>query len=216
MTISQDLDSLHDGGPQDDLNAEQPQSELEPKSKAKAKAKAQAKAKIKIKSKSKPETEQDVTAESKSSKGTLVCYSNKIPKGQRNSYLFQEGTILRRQGLNAQDIYKALCEINNKKCDPPLDEKEVRQIAQSAAKVPDGTIEFYFPHGCYSVYRKGVFFYSSKEPSKATWLCTQIIPYAEARNEQGTEWSLFMQIIDKDGTEHTVQIPPEILEDDSS
>jgi hypothetical protein len=59
--------------------------------------------------------------------------SDPIPEGSRNNLLFQEGYSLRRSGYEVEQIEAKLREINAKRCEPPLDEDEVRKIAASAA-----------------------------------------------------------------------------------
>jgi hypothetical protein len=57
-----------------------------------------------------------------------------IPDGIRNDSLFKIGCNLRRHGLIESQIADALLLINASVCQPPLEEKEVRSIAKSAAK----------------------------------------------------------------------------------
>jgi len=57
-----------------------------------------------------------------------------ISNGSRNKTLFRLACALRRPGLDEQSIYAALLGINATKCETPLDEAEVRKIAQSAAR----------------------------------------------------------------------------------
>lgn len=56
-----------------------------------------------------------------------------FPKGQRNSGLFKIARSLRAQGLGFEEIIPSLLEINDRRCFPPLDPAEVKQIARSAA-----------------------------------------------------------------------------------
>lgn len=56
------------------------------------------------------------------------------PEGHRNDRLFREGCALRRRGYSASEIEAALLALNAQRCDPPLDESEVRKIAHSAAR----------------------------------------------------------------------------------
>lgn len=51
--------------------------------------------------------------------------------GARNQRLASIAGSLRRQGLNAETIYKALAPINTSKCSPPLEDKELWSIAKS-------------------------------------------------------------------------------------
>lgn len=59
---------------------------------------------------------------------------NKIPQGGRNQYLTSLGGTMQRRGMNREAIYNALLTENNAKCDPPLSEAEVKNIAQSVSR----------------------------------------------------------------------------------
>jgi Bifunctional DNA primase/polymerase, N-terminal/Protein of unknown function (DUF3987)/Primase C terminal 1 (PriCT-1) len=55
-----------------------------------------------------------------------------IPEGRRHDFLVRVAGALRRQGATTTDIEKALLGMNLGRCDPPLSEAEVRDIANSA------------------------------------------------------------------------------------
>jgi len=56
-----------------------------------------------------------------------------IPEGQRNSTLASIAGAMRRRGLTAEEIEAALLVVN-RRCVPPLDEREVSRIARSVAR----------------------------------------------------------------------------------
>ena len=58
----------------------------------------------------------------------------KIPDGQRNAELTRHAGVFRARGLNEFEIRGALAAINESRCNPPLDSKEVDTIAWSVAK----------------------------------------------------------------------------------
>jgi len=58
----------------------------------------------------------------------------RIAEGKRNSTLTKIGGAMRRQGASEESIFAALIEENQTQCDPPLPDKEVKQIATSLAK----------------------------------------------------------------------------------
>jgi len=66
-----------------------------------------------------------------------------IPSGERNTTLLSLGGTMRYRGLQKDEILAALLVVNAKRCDPPLDEGEVRRIAASLAAyeptAPGGT-----------------------------------------------------------------------------
>ncbi len=61
-----------------------------------------------------------------------------IPDGTRNSTLASIAGKYRDLGESADDIYERLSEINRVRCTPMLSDQEVRTIAQSVGRYPDG------------------------------------------------------------------------------
>lgn len=60
--------------------------------------------------------------------------ANKIPSGQRNATLARLAGAMRRVGMSQAEILAAIQRANDDRCDPPLDEREVRRIAASVAR----------------------------------------------------------------------------------
>ncbi len=64
--------------------------------------------------------------------------SNRIPSGQRNATLARLAGTMRRVGMSQSEILAALQRANAERCQPPLDDREVEQIAGSVARyAPD-------------------------------------------------------------------------------
>lgn len=59
-----------------------------------------------------------------------------IPAGRRNDTLTRIAGAMRRQGCSQEVIEAALFEANLKQCNPPLPDREVRQIAHSVSRYP--------------------------------------------------------------------------------
>jgi hypothetical protein len=59
-----------------------------------------------------------------------------IPEGQRHRTLVSLAGSMRRPGMTAQEIEAALAAVNASRCQPPLPEAEVREIARSVARYP--------------------------------------------------------------------------------
>jgi KaiC/GvpD/RAD55 family RecA-like ATPase len=57
-----------------------------------------------------------------------------IPKGERNNVLFTEGCRLRGKGWQEVEILDSLLSLNKHRCEEPLPEHEIRQMAQNIAK----------------------------------------------------------------------------------
>jgi len=62
-----------------------------------------------------------------------------IPRGERNTTLLSHGGAMRRRGMQEDEILAALLVMNASRCDPPLDEEEVRRIAASLASYEPAT-----------------------------------------------------------------------------
>ncbi len=79
--------------------------------------------------------------------GTSFETPETIPEGARNGTLTSIAGKLRRDGLNESEMAAALQVINNNRCEPPLDEKEVARIAKSISrpKLDGGEIEIIEP-----------------------------------------------------------------------
>ncbi len=63
-----------------------------------------------------------------------------IPQSTRNDTMIRNAGAMRRRGMTEEEILAALL-VQNKRCDPPLTEAEVRKIAQSAARYQPDPIE---------------------------------------------------------------------------
>lgn len=61
-----------------------------------------------------------------------------IPEGQRNIELTRRAGGMRAKGMDYAAMLAELVDLNQRECCPPLEEKELRQIADSMAKRPAG------------------------------------------------------------------------------
>lgn len=57
-----------------------------------------------------------------------------IPNGARNQTLTSLAGTMRRRGMSNESIYLALCAENSRRCNPPLPDLEIRQIANSVGR----------------------------------------------------------------------------------
>jgi putative DNA primase/helicase len=65
-----------------------------------------------------------------------VQVPEKIPLGKRNNTLTSLAGFMRRKGFSADAIFAALKVENSKRCDPPLEEEELRTISKSISRYP--------------------------------------------------------------------------------
>ena len=64
----------------------------------------------------------------------------RIPAGSRNSELASLAGVMREAGMSEGSMAAALIAENRRRCDPPLDDDEVRKIAASYGKYPAGVV----------------------------------------------------------------------------
>ena len=63
-----------------------------------------------------------------------------IPDGERNTTLTRIAGALWRQGVTEETLFTALLSENERRCDPPLSEEEVKGIARSIARYPQSAV----------------------------------------------------------------------------
>lgn len=68
-----------------------------------------------------------------------------VPEGGRNAFLARQAGRFRRMGYGADEIESMLHTINAARCNPPLPDDEVRQVAQSVARYPAGRLDIPLP-----------------------------------------------------------------------
>lgn len=66
--------------------------------------------------------------------GGVKALPDKIRHGTRDDTIFREGCRLRRYGWTVDEIFASLKIVNASRCEPPLDDAQVRKCAESAAK----------------------------------------------------------------------------------
>jgi hypothetical protein len=89
----------------------------------------------------------------------------KIPQGTRNTHLASLAGKLRRAGMCEETILAALLSENARRCNPPLEETEVRRIAESVARYSPGAVP-------------GILA-SAVTPKKVDWLWRGRLPLAK-------------------------------------
>lgn len=63
---------------------------------------------------------------------------DRIEKGSRNTELFRLAGVMRNKGMDYDEILAALLVTNQKRCDPPLENREVESIAKSIERYTPG------------------------------------------------------------------------------
>ena len=62
-----------------------------------------------------------------------------VPEGQRNEQLFKYGASLRARNISAIKMYRQMQDFNDRKCIPPVDDKELDIIYDSVMRYAQGT-----------------------------------------------------------------------------
>lgn len=65
--------------------------------------------------------------------------SESIPEGRRDSTMLSLAGSMRRVGMTATEIGAALIVVNRERCEPPVDERKVIELAKRAGGYPAGT-----------------------------------------------------------------------------
>lgn len=76
----------------------------------------------------------------KTDKATNTAFElpEKIPQGERDSTLFKMASSLRAQEYAEDEIFSMLQVVNNRRCDPPLTDKQLEKICKSVGKYEPG------------------------------------------------------------------------------
>lgn len=64
----------------------------------------------------------------------------KIKEGERNVWLASAAGTMRRRGFCADAIYAAITIENKRRCDPPMEDREIHRIATSIERYPPETV----------------------------------------------------------------------------
>ena len=86
------------------------------------------------------ETVKKLLSVGKKVKADKFTVPNKIASGKRNDTIFKMACALQSKGLTDSAILAACAAENNAKCDPPLDDKEVEKIVESALRHDKGVV----------------------------------------------------------------------------
>lgn len=76
----------------------------------------------------------------KKENGQPAEISKEISHGQRHTAMVSLAGTFRRRGLSPDEIYTALDAVNQKRCNPPLEDKEIREIADSMQRYEAGQL----------------------------------------------------------------------------
>ena len=101
-----------------------------------------------------------------------------IMEGKRNGWLAHMGGYMRRQGMTASAIEAALQVTNRERCQPPLPEAEVTEIARSIGRYPTGNTYIY----------KGIVRNKTKTATNATENATLGTENATPLSDRIEEW----------------------------
>ena len=107
------------------------------------------------------------------SKETPLHIDNEITQGSRNDILFKLASSLQSKGLSNEAILSSVFAENSIKCNPPLDDEEVKTIVDSALKYDKGTSPYKEPKKKLSLDMLSM---DQVEEKDAQWLIPNFIP----------------------------------------
>jgi len=146
-----------------------------------------------------------------------VADNDKWPQGERNNRLTSLAGSMRHRGMSQQSIEAALLEENQRRCEPPLLEAEIRQIAQSIASYPPGDERGLAGSSTpFRLIDEGVLYIDpdpEKEPLK---ICGRLQIVALTRDAKGNGWGRLLEWTDAEGRKHTWAIPMSLLAGDGN
>jgi hypothetical protein len=89
-----------------------------------------------------PDWLHDLISKGRTTNGSETPYEvpETVKDGGRNDAMFKMASSLRAKGLTTEEIEAAVLKANEKRCDPPLPENEVKTICGSVGKYERGTI----------------------------------------------------------------------------
>src|SRR5918997_4352463 len=79
--------------------------------------------------------------ETRGRKGPAAPVGEKIPDGQRHSTLVSLAGSMRRRGMDEEEMFAALSVANERRCEPPLEAGEIREMAGSVADLYEPVAE---------------------------------------------------------------------------
>jgi putative DNA primase/helicase len=143
--------------------------------------------------------------------------NDKWPEGQRNNQLTSLAGSMRRGRAAQQAIEAALLEENQRQCDPPLSETEVRRIAESIASYPPGNgAGVAGPSTPFRLTDEAVLYIDpdpEKEPLK---VCGRLEIVALTRDGRGDGWGRLLEWTDAEDRKHRWAIPMSLLAGDGN
>ena len=145
--------------------------------------------------------------------GGTVSPDEKIVQGERNDTLFSMACGMRRRKMSQSAIDAALLEENRTRCEPPLEENEVKRIAASAVR--------YSPiahlGGKFVVKPDGIYVWAGKGEHSATqWICSPLEIVAETRNHASESWGRILKFPNRDGKLQSYLLSMKLLAGDSA
>ena len=108
--------------------------------------------------------------------------SEVIEEGERNTTLFKLASSLQAKGLDEDTILTAVAMENEKKCNPPLSDDEVKQAVMSALKYTPGTSSYTKEKNTFPAIVKCL---ADITPIKTEWLWYPYIPMGKITLIQG-------------------------------
>jgi uncharacterized protein (DUF927 family) len=138
--------------------------------------------------------------------------------GERNDKLTGMAGAMRRRGASRETMEAALLEENRRRCDPPLQEAEVRRIAGSVASYePDENRVRAAGHSSAFRLTDNSVLYIDPDPEKEPLtICGRLEVIARTRSENGEGWGRLLRWRDSENRLHEWAMPMNLLAGDGT
>jgi uncharacterized protein (DUF927 family) len=140
-------------------------------------------------------------------------------EGERNDRLTSMAGAMRRRGDSREAMEAALLAENRRRCDPPLQEAEVRRIAESVASYEPaaGRNRAARPHSSAFRLTDNSVLYIDPDPDKEPLpICGRLEVIAHTRSENGEEWGRLLRWRDPEDRPHEWAMPMNLLAGDGT
>jgi len=151
-------------------------------------------------------------------KNAPTTAQGKWPQGERNVRLTSLAGKLQRIRLSKEELQAALLETNQQRCEPPLDEAEVKAIASSVARyATGGSSQKCSPNSsCFQLIDGSVCYVDPDPDTEPQKICGPLEVTAFTRNATGEFWGRLLNWTDAEGRVHTWAMPMSLLAGDGN
>jgi len=145
--------------------------------------------------------------------------SEKWTTGERNNQLMSFAGTMRRRGMSRESIEAALIQENDGRCDPPLAETEVSNIAASVARYEPAeskraNAKALLDSTRFRLTDDGVFFVEGHNDTEQLRICGALEVAAVTRDSKSESWGRLLRWRDAESEQHEWAMPMALMSAD--